>query len=134
MAADLYLVCDRTPDPGYKRQQVDARACLHCILGLEIARALVALSINVKRTRVFPTMASRGGEARPPAVKIIETVHVEADRSSFKSVVQRLTGRDAAAGDWSDRSSERRSDEAAAQGAGCVSRQADRHSCKEESS
>jgi len=28
-------------------------------------------------------MAARGGEARPPAVKIIETVHVEADRSSF---------------------------------------------------
>ncbi|PAN29408.1 hypothetical protein PAHAL_5G223700 [Panicum hallii] len=78
-------------------------------------------------------MASRGGEARPPAVKIIETVHVEADRSSFKSVVQRLTGRDAAAGDWSVGSSERRSDDAAAQGAGCVSRQADRRSCKEES-
>jgi len=79
-------------------------------------------------------MAARGGEARPPAVKIIETVHVEADRFSFKSVVQRFTGRDAAAGDWSDGSSERRSSQAAAQGAGCVSRQADRHSCKEESS
>jgi len=79
---------------------------------------------------------TRGGEARPPAVKIIETVHVEADRFSFKSVVQRFTGRDAAAGDWSDVSSERRSNEAAAQGAGSagyVSRQADRHSCKEES-
>ncbi|RLN25165.1 hypothetical protein C2845_PM07G18060 [Panicum miliaceum] len=79
-------------------------------------------------------MATRGGEARPPAVKIIETVHVEADRSSFKSVVQRLTGRDAAAGDWSDGSAERRSNEAAAQGSGYVSRQADRNSCKEESS
>ena len=76
---------------------------------------------------------TRGGEARPPVVKIIETVHVEADRFSFKSVVQRFTGRDAAAGDWSDGSSER-SSQAAAQGAGCVSRQADRHSCKEESS
>ncbi|OEL28396.1 hypothetical protein BAE44_0010587 [Dichanthelium oligosanthes] len=71
-------------------------------------------------------------------VKIIETVHVEADRSSFKSVVQRLTGRDAVAGDWSD-GSVRRSNEGAAQGAGYVGRQAsksfaDRHSCKDESS
>ncbi|RCV26462.1 hypothetical protein SETIT_5G247300v2 [Setaria italica] len=85
-------------------------------------------------------MATRAGEARPPAVKIIETVHVEADRSSFKSVVQRLTGRDAVASDWSDGSSARRSNEAAAQGAGYVDRQASKsfadhhHSCKEESS
>ncbi|CAL4974988.1 unnamed protein product [Urochloa decumbens] len=82
-------------------------------------------------------MAKRGSEERPPAVKIIETVHVEADRSSFKSVVQRLTGRDAVAGDWSD-GSERRSNEAAAQGAGYVGTQAnkslDRHACKEDSS
>jgi hypothetical protein len=64
MPADLFLVCDRTPDPGYKRQQVDARACLHCILDLEIARALVALSINVKRTRVSGHGVERGrGEA-----------------------------------------------------------------------
>ncbi|CAL4955390.1 unnamed protein product [Urochloa decumbens] len=84
-------------------------------------------------------MAKRGSAERPPAVKIIETVHVEADRSSFKSVVQRLTGRDAVAGDCSD-GSERRSNEAAAQqGAGYVSRQAskslaDGHACKEDSS
>jgi hypothetical protein len=89
-------------------------------------------------------MAARAGEARPPAVKIIETVHVEADRSSFKSVVQRFTGRDAVASDWSeDGSSQRRSNQAAAaaaQGAGYVGRQASKpfadhhHSCKEESS
>ncbi|KAJ1284570.1 hypothetical protein BS78_03G214800 [Paspalum vaginatum] len=83
-------------------------------------------------------MSTRGGQARPATVKIIETVHVEADRSSFKSVVQRLTGRDAVVGDWSD-GSERRSNEAAAaaQGAGYVNRQdhfADRHSCRDDSS
>ncbi|KAL6614825.1 hypothetical protein ACP70R_037095 [Stipagrostis hirtigluma subsp. patula] len=53
-------------------------------------------------------MSTRGVEARPPTVKIIETVHVEADRSSFKSVVQRLTGRDAVVGgrpDGSERAS-----------------------------
>ncbi|CAL4948409.1 unnamed protein product [Urochloa decumbens] len=83
-------------------------------------------------------MAKRGSEERQPAVKIIETVHVEADRSSFKSVVQRLTGRDAVAGDWMDDGSERRSNGAAAQGAGYVGTEAskslDRHACKEDSS
>lgn len=83
------------------------------------------------------TATTRGGAERPPAVKIIETVHVEADRSSFKSVVQRLTGRDAVVGDWSDGSES----EAAAQGFGFASsRQSSkaftdgRHPCKEESS
>ncbi|KAL5219901.1 hypothetical protein ABZP36_024614 [Zizania latifolia] len=34
----------------------------------------------------------------PATVKIIETVHIEADSAEFKSVVQRLTGKDSAAG------------------------------------
>ncbi|KAF2932218.1 hypothetical protein DAI22_05g271500 [Oryza sativa Japonica Group] len=39
-------------------------------------------------------------EAKPVTVKIIETVYVEADTADdFKSVVQRLTGKDAVAGD-----------------------------------
>ncbi|KAG8077415.1 hypothetical protein GUJ93_ZPchr0007g6090 [Zizania palustris] len=33
----------------------------------------------------------------PAIVKIIETVHIEADSAEFKSVVQRLTGKDDAA-------------------------------------
>lgn len=42
-------------------------------------------------------MASRkDGNAKPMTVKIIETVYVEADTADdFKSVVQRLTGKDA---------------------------------------
>ncbi|KAL5202624.1 hypothetical protein ABZP36_013576 [Zizania latifolia] len=37
-------------------------------------------------------------EAKPVTVKIIETVYVEADTADeFKSVVQRLTGKDAVA-------------------------------------
>ncbi|KAF0920650.1 hypothetical protein E2562_036143 [Oryza meyeriana var. granulata] len=48
-------------------------------------------------------MSTRGEDTTtrhgPPAVvKIIETVHVEADSAEFKSVVQRLTGKDAVAG------------------------------------
>nr|AAU44106.1 putative transcription factor HAP3 [Oryza sativa Japonica Group] len=42
----------------------------------------------------------REDEAKPVTVKIIETVYVEADTADdFKSVVQRLTGKDAVAGD-----------------------------------
>jgi len=85
-------------------------------------------------------MSTRGGEARQATVKIIETVHVEADRYSFKSIVQRLTGRNAVVGDYSE-GPERRSksnEEAAQRAAGYVSNQAskpfaDRHSCKDES-
>jgi hypothetical protein len=41
---------------------------------------------------------SRDDEAKSVAVKIIETVFVEADTADdFKSVVQRLTGKDAVA-------------------------------------
>uniref|UniRef100_A0A0E0JLV1 VQ domain-containing protein n=1 Tax=Oryza punctata TaxID=4537 RepID=A0A0E0JLV1_ORYPU len=48
-------------------------------------------------------MSTRGAETTrhgpPPAVvKIIETVHIEADSAEFKSIVQRLTGKDAVAG------------------------------------
>uniref|UniRef100_J3L2F2 VQ domain-containing protein n=1 Tax=Oryza brachyantha TaxID=4533 RepID=J3L2F2_ORYBR len=47
-------------------------------------------------TRGADTTTARHG---PPAtVKIIETVHIEADSAEFKSVVQRLTGKDAVAG------------------------------------
>ncbi|OEL33884.1 hypothetical protein BAE44_0005095 [Dichanthelium oligosanthes] len=44
-------------------------------------------------------MSSREDEnAKPMTVKIIETVYVEADTADdFKSVVQRLTGKDAVA-------------------------------------
>ncbi|NP_001142821.2 uncharacterized protein LOC100275201 [Zea mays] len=89
-------------------------------------------------------MSTRGGEAaRQATVKIIETVHVEADRYSFKSIVQRLTGRDAVVGgggDYSEGAPDRGSyEEAAAQrAAGFTSKQAsrpfaDRHACKDES-
>jgi hypothetical protein len=57
-------------------------------------------------------MSTRGGEARPATVKMIETVHVDADQSSFKSVVQKFTGKDAVVGGWTD-GSERASTEAA---------------------
>ncbi|KAG0538717.1 hypothetical protein BDA96_03G260700 [Sorghum bicolor] len=85
-------------------------------------------------------MSTRGGgEARQATVKIIETVHVEVDRYSFKSIVQRLTGRDALVGDYSE-GPERRSNEEAPQraAAGYMSNQAskpfaDRHSSKDES-
>lgn len=41
---------------------------------------------------------SRDDEAKPMTVKIIETVFVEADTADeFKSVVQRLTGKDSVA-------------------------------------
>lgn len=86
---------------------------------------------------------TRGGEAeRPATVKIIETVHVEADRYSFKSIVQRLTGRDAVVGgDYSDGPERRSNEETAQRAAGHVSKSnqaskppfADRHSCKDES-
>jgi hypothetical protein len=83
-------------------------------------------------------MSTRGGEARQATVKIIETVHVEADRYSFKSIVQRLTGRDAVVGDYSEGPERRSNEEAAQRAAGYMSNQAskpfaDRHSCKDES-
>jgi hypothetical protein len=90
-------------------------------------------------------MSTRGGEAaRQATVKIIETVHVEADRYSFKSIVQRLTGRDAVVGggggDYSEGAPDRRSNEEAVaqRPAGYTSKRAsrpfaDRHSCKDES-
>uniref|UniRef100_A0A0D9V3M4 VQ domain-containing protein n=1 Tax=Leersia perrieri TaxID=77586 RepID=A0A0D9V3M4_9ORYZ len=54
-------------------------------------------------------MTTRHG---PPAVvKIIETVHIEADSAEFKSVVQRLTGKDAVAGGGSWQSSGYRKEE-----------------------
>ncbi|KAL6842701.1 hypothetical protein ACP4OV_027545 [Aristida adscensionis] len=60
-------------------------------------------------------------EASPPAtVKIIETVHIEADRSSFKSVVQRLTGRDAVVVGRPPWRGEPSSKQEAAQGQGTV--------------
>ncbi|WOH05854.1 hypothetical protein DCAR_0625275 [Daucus carota subsp. sativus] len=42
-------------------------------------------------------MSSGGGRNRKPAVKvvIINTQYIETDSTSFKSVVQRLTGKDA---------------------------------------
>ncbi|GJN18200.1 hypothetical protein PR202_gb05339 [Eleusine coracana subsp. coracana] len=67
-------------------------------------------------------MSTREGEARPATVKIIETVHVDADRFSFKSVVQRFTGRDAVVGDWSE-GSERASTDEPARRAEYVSKQ-----------
>ncbi|XP_047963548.1 VQ motif-containing protein 1-like [Salvia hispanica] len=42
-------------------------------------------------------MAMRGGERSGVRVVIINTEYVETDAVSFKSVVQRLTGKDAAA-------------------------------------
>jgi hypothetical protein len=68
-------------------------------------------------------MSKRGGEARPATVKIIETVHVDADQCSFKSVVQKFTGKDAVVGGWTD-GSERASTEAAAWRAEYLSKQA----------
>jgi len=89
--------------------------------------ALLDVKKNSRVLGFLPSMATttRGGEARPPAVKIIETVHVEADRSSFKSVVQRLTGRDAVVGDWSDGSE----NEAAAQGGWVCEQASDQGLC-----
>ncbi|KAK3424626.1 hypothetical protein EUGRSUZ_F01408 [Eucalyptus grandis] len=39
-------------------------------------------------------MSGRGGNANPVKVVIIETQYVETDVASFKSVVQKLTGKD----------------------------------------
>ncbi|KAF8031607.1 hypothetical protein BT93_D0736 [Corymbia citriodora subsp. variegata] len=39
-------------------------------------------------------MSGRGGNANPVKVVIIDTRHVETDAASFKSVVQKLTGKD----------------------------------------
>ncbi|KAL6620735.1 hypothetical protein ACP70R_035874 [Stipagrostis hirtigluma subsp. patula] len=54
---------------------------------------------------------SREEEAKPVTVKIIETVFVEADTADdFKSVVQRLTGKDAVdepAESWSSQAAQR---------------------------
>ncbi|XP_066366066.1 VQ motif-containing protein 10-like [Miscanthus floridulus] len=45
------------------------------------------------------------GNPKPVTVKIIETVYVEADTADdFKSVVQRLTGKDAVAAELEDSS------------------------------
>lgn len=59
-------------------------------------------------------MASReDGNAKPMTVKIIETVYVEADTADdFKSVVQRLTGKDAV-GELEEGSSKSASSQAA---------------------
>ncbi|KAL6609413.1 hypothetical protein ACP70R_039382 [Stipagrostis hirtigluma subsp. patula] len=54
---------------------------------------------------------SREEEEKPVTVKIIETVYVEADTADdFKSVVQRLTGKDAvdeSPESWSSRAAQR---------------------------
>ncbi|KAF7846874.1 hypothetical protein BT93_D0738 [Corymbia citriodora subsp. variegata] len=39
-------------------------------------------------------MSGRGGNAKPVKVVIINTQYVETDAASFKSVVQKLTGKD----------------------------------------
>ncbi|XP_030552160.1 VQ motif-containing protein 10-like [Rhodamnia argentea] len=39
-------------------------------------------------------MSGRGGDAYPVKVVIINTQHIETDAASFKSVVQKLTGKD----------------------------------------
>uniref|UniRef100_A0A0D9YCJ1 VQ domain-containing protein n=6 Tax=Oryza TaxID=4527 RepID=A0A0D9YCJ1_9ORYZ len=50
-------------------------------------------------TRGADETTRHGPPPPPPAVvKIIETVHIEADSAEFKSIVQRLTGKDAVAG------------------------------------
>jgi hypothetical protein len=43
-------------------------------------------------------MSTRGREPIPATVKIIKMVHVDVDQSSFKSVIQMFTGRDAVVG------------------------------------
>ena len=61
---------------------------------------------------------SRDDEAKPMTVKIIETVYVEADTADeFKSVVQRLTGKDAIA-TQPEQTTRRRSPQAAHQSIG----------------